>query len=1157
MKKTILKLYFIIFILFLTHNVFAWEGMPMPPLHVEGRYLKDPHGNIVNLHGYAQTFSPWFNEQNSKWNNYNVSGCLTYNKDIIDRILAAGWKMNFVRMHMDPYWSNDPDCTPDDHELPNCFDEGRFRKYLDEVFIPMTEYAISKGMYVILRPPGVSPEEIGVEDDYNYAQYLMNVWDIVSQHPKIKSRHEIMFELANEPVRIRLANGSAGSNTQAHFDVLKEIFQPIVNKIRENGFHNVLWIPGSGYQSQYKGYAVNPIEGENIGYAVHIYPGWFGSANGYDVFKREWDENVQAVADFAPIVITEMDWAPEKYQSSWGKGITGVAGGEGFGANFKKIMDESGNVSWLLFTEPHHLAAFTGIPPALGQPYTFLNDPEACPWPIYHWYQDYAKDNYPRADFEYRANSDNGDGTFANPVINADFPAPVLIRDNNTYYLISSNTNIHPNTTILQSNDLVNWEFSLKQINEISLENVVYVDDSNIQAGSLVETQTGEWWAIISYDMGSFGSFPHLLPVSWSGDNPIVDETAKDATALDKPEVGMDYFSTYLTTNDNFRDYNLGVQWGWNNIPDDSKWKLLERPGFMRLKTVQITDSVHKAQNILTQRIFAYPADPEHSYGTIRMEIDNMANGDIAGLSIFQDAYSYIGVKVSGDEKNLIFYHNDETQIGPIVSGEEIYLRAIANYSTSTATLFYSFDNSTYTQLGTEIELAVDPSIISGNKFGIFNFATIGTGGYVDIDWFSTESEFLEDAFYNADFEQFTEESLTLTDFIIEGGENITVLTNATTKLVVKAVFADGRIEDVAAEVKYTNHHPEVIKFSRGYILSQKDGLATLDISYTSPLGIEKQATLQINSTTFPLTNEFFSPNIWENGSFDETTRTLHTGPYGFGGWRYDGLDLSDYKYIIVRLGSDNNASVDFRLFDKNDYWAKPASFSFGNNSEVVIILDRAMKEDNTPLNTENIYIAGFWSNGNNPFIIDTVFLTNSSEYDPPTIYTKDHNGNDIDEMDGFSYIRDMGPSESQSFLVSGKLLVDAVKVESSENFEISLDETMGYTQILNLEQADGLVAPTTVYVRMRADLARGTHTGEITLSSPDVWTETISLAGTVDRITAIDQRPGSGATIVSKWYYTIMGQKIHDLGNLQGLFIVKELYSDGSIATKKIYKGY
>ena len=46
--------------------LWAWEDMSMPRLHVEGRYLVDPHGNKVNLHGFAQTYSPWFNEMGQK-----------------------------------------------------------------------------------------------------------------------------------------------------------------------------------------------------------------------------------------------------------------------------------------------------------------------------------------------------------------------------------------------------------------------------------------------------------------------------------------------------------------------------------------------------------------------------------------------------------------------------------------------------------------------------------------------------------------------------------------------------------------------------------------------------------------------------------------------------------------------------------------------------------------------------------------------------------------------------------------------------------------------------------------------------------------------------------------------------------------------------------
>ena len=142
------------------------------------------------------------------------------------------------------------------------------------------------------------------------------------------------------------------------------------------------------------------------------------------MFKPEWDKNLKPVTDFAPIFITEMDWAPEVYNSSWGKHITGVAGGYGFGANFKKLADEAGNVGWLIFTEPHLMGRFKDEAPAEGEPYVFLNDPEACPWPTYHWYKEYKEIYNPCQDFINQSNSDNNDGTYTNPVIYADFTNP-------------------------------------------------------------------------------------------------------------------------------------------------------------------------------------------------------------------------------------------------------------------------------------------------------------------------------------------------------------------------------------------------------------------------------------------------------------------------------------------------------------------------------------------------------------------------------------------------------------------------------------------------------------------------------------------------------------------------------------------------------------
>lgn len=1112
--------------------VLAWEGMPLPPLSVEGRYLTDTHGNVVNLHGFAQTYSPWFNEQGTKWSDYDVAGCLTYNQGLIDDILDAGWMMNFVRLHMDPYWSNTPGCTPDGHELPNCFNEDRFRKYLDEVFIPMAEYAISKGLYVIMRPPGVSPEVIGVEDEYNYAEYLMTVWDIVSSHPRIRDRHEIMFELANEPVRIKLADGSVGDNTQAHFDVLKEIFQPIVNRIRSNGFHSVLWIPGSGYQSQYKGYAVNPIEGPNIGYAVHLYPGWFGSANGYEVFKAEWEEQVKPIADVAPIVITEMDWAPEKYNSSWGKGITGTAGGEGFGANFKRIMDETGNASWLLFTDPHLLARFTGKAPEPGEPYTFLNDPEACPWPVYHWYQDYALEHYPRPEFEKQSQSDNNDGSYTNPVIYADFPDPDVIRVGDVYYMVSTTMFVFPGATLLKSYDLVNWEYCAHPLERISgddaysllngenrygrgqwatslrynngtfyllfntlddgcylltatdpekewtttrlprgfydpglffdedgktyvvhgintlklteldqnfapigsdvvlveradrglegshvykigdyyyiyatyggwpasqvafrstniqgpYEEKVLLDDQNIHQGALIETQTGEWWTLMFYDRGAIGRLPNLQPVNWVDGWPEIGVDDKGVAVYRKPDVGRSHPVKVLPTNDPFRAYRLGMQWGWNHYPDPDKYSLFDRPGHLRLYTASVSDDLWQARNTLTQRIFGYHESGSESYGTIKMDVSGMESGDRAGLAVFQDPYAAIGVEAGSGDKHLFFDMNGTITQGPALEQDVVYLRAVAAFGADKARFYYSLDNQSFLPLGEELDMAFNLSVFTGNKFGLFSYATSDLGGYVDIDWFSTEETFNEDLFYDPDFVGYSEEALTVVR-IFTPSEHLEMLMGTSKSFEVFAEFADGSVRNIAAEAEIQNSSPGTIALQNGMLLARGPGRSLFQINYEGLLGGTHALEVEVCSSVFPLVEGLLNPSIWENGSFDAETGTLITGPYGFGGWQYDnGVDLSGYRYLVVNLQEPAGGDASFRLFDQGSYWSPPVEYPVGSATQVVVDLQAMYKTvdgQQVKANPATLSIIGFWSLGGSPIVIDEVYLSNSDDLLP------------------------------------------------------------------------------------------------------------------------------------------------------------------------------
>ena len=64
------------------------DNNTLPLLSVVGRYLKNTKGEIVNLHGFTQTYSPFFN--NNAWGNYDVQACLSYNKRMVDGDFECG-----------------------------------------------------------------------------------------------------------------------------------------------------------------------------------------------------------------------------------------------------------------------------------------------------------------------------------------------------------------------------------------------------------------------------------------------------------------------------------------------------------------------------------------------------------------------------------------------------------------------------------------------------------------------------------------------------------------------------------------------------------------------------------------------------------------------------------------------------------------------------------------------------------------------------------------------------------------------------------------------------------------------------------------------------------------------------------------------------------
>ena len=398
---------------------------PLPSLHTDGRWLVDKHGNQVVLHGVMDTPSNYFNGgrwEGSKalgwWDHYNdtgVTNCLAYFEKLFKGMEKA--KCDVFRLHMDPAWTNDPadgyvyagsagqaSDASGEADIKK-FNPERYQKYMPQLYLKLAEMAMKYGMYVVVRPPGVCPHDLKVGDYYN--QYLMYVWDVFSQQEFVKDHAgQISIELANEPVNLRNAQN------QDDPKALHDYFQPIVNKIRENGFTGIIWAPGTGWQANYTSYATYPIEGDNIGYAVHDYTGWYGcsDANPDPQNKIEQFHKQVPVVDTNPIIITEVDWSPENpsaqghynehnewVQPNYGTWSTGST--SKWGKAYKAMLDYYGNISMTLsgtgcLFDIDKLLSTGNVYPA------FNGLEEACGKACMDWYAEYYTVNYPHADDE-------------------------------------------------------------------------------------------------------------------------------------------------------------------------------------------------------------------------------------------------------------------------------------------------------------------------------------------------------------------------------------------------------------------------------------------------------------------------------------------------------------------------------------------------------------------------------------------------------------------------------------------------------------------------------------------------------------------------------------------------------------------------------------
>jgi len=186
------------------------------------------------------------------------------------------------------------------------------------------------------------------------------------------------------------------------------------------------------------------------------------------------------------------------------------------------------------------------------------------------------------------------------------------------------------------------------------------------------------------------------------------------------------------------------LNWQWNHNPDNKLWSLTERPGYLRLKTGSLTNSVLLARNTLTQRT----EGPVCTASTL-MDISSMKAGDHAGMIALQNKFATVGVKAGENSESYLTLSVNDGDGGErvveekLIKGSLIYLKIDFNFvnNVDLARFYYSMNGEKWVQIGNQVKLEWTMEHFMGCRIGLFNYASSEPGGYVDFDYFHYQKE--------------------------------------------------------------------------------------------------------------------------------------------------------------------------------------------------------------------------------------------------------------------------------------------------------------------------------------------------------------------------------------------------------------------------------
>lgn len=266
-------------------------------------------------------------------------------------------------------------------------------------------------------------------------------------------------------------------------------------------------------------------------------------------------------------------------------------------------------------------------------------------------------------------------------------------------------------------------------------------DKTGGHQGALVDLPDGGWYGFIMLDAGAIGRVTNISPVFWQDDWPVwgtPEAPGRVPATAAKPILGKPFVEP--PSSDDFGKAELGRQWQWNHNPDDQRWSLSERPGYLRLKATQAAE-FWIARNTLLQK-----GQGPKSRAVVKVDARGLAMGDACGFGTFGKFSSQIVVtRTARGQGELSARLIESTQAGPVttprgaptpIALKDLWLSVEMDFTTDKTALAYSLDGRAWTSMPGDFPLAFDwrTGTFQGQQYGLFCYNPKGGGGRLDVD---------------------------------------------------------------------------------------------------------------------------------------------------------------------------------------------------------------------------------------------------------------------------------------------------------------------------------------------------------------------------------------------------------------------------------------